>query len=39
MPLPHYRWLHPEAQLSDAQIDVLCAWTHGEVERLMKGQE
>ncbi len=39
MPLPQYRWLHPDARLSDAQIDALCAWTSREVDRLMKGQE
>jgi hypothetical protein len=39
MPLPHYRWLHPETRLSDAQVEVLCAWTHDEVARLMKGEE
>jgi hypothetical protein len=39
MPLPQYRWLHPDARLSDRQIDRVCAWTHGEVEQLMKGME
>lgn len=35
MPLRHYRWLHPDATLSGSQIDVLCAWTAREAERLM----
>jgi hypothetical protein len=39
MPLPQYRWLHPEARLSDAEVGVFCAWTHDEVARLMKGEE
>ena len=39
MPLPSYRWLHPDARLSDAQVKRLCAWTHREVAHLMKGYE
>lgn len=34
MPVPSYRLLHAEARLSDAQVDVLCTWTHAEAQRL-----
>jgi hypothetical protein len=27
MPLRPYTWLHPEAKLSPADVEVLCAWT------------
>lgn len=27
MPLPEYTWLHPEAKLSQADRQTLCAWT------------
>jgi hypothetical protein len=37
MPLPHYRWLHPGTSLSDAQVEVLCAWAGSEADRLMGG--
>jgi mono/diheme cytochrome c family protein len=37
MPLPPYRWLHPEARLSDADVDALCAWTSAEADRLVQG--
>lgn len=39
MPLRSYRWLHPEATLSKAQVDLLCTWTTSEVERLMGEEE
>lgn len=35
MPLRPYRWLHPDARLSEAQIETLCAWTALEAERLV----
>ena len=34
MPLPRYRLLHPEARLSDADIERLAAWTRAERVRL-----
>ena len=34
MPLPQYLRLHPEARLSDADADLLYAWTHSERRRL-----
>lgn len=27
MPPRLYRWMHPEARLSEADVDALCAWT------------
>ena len=39
MPLRHYRWLHPDATLSAAQVDALCAWTTREADRLMGAAE
>lgn len=39
MPLRHYRWLHPDASLSAAQVDALCAWTTREADRLMGAAE
>jgi hypothetical protein len=37
MPLWPYRLLHPEARLSDAAVDELCAWTGQEAARLVQG--
>jgi hypothetical protein len=34
MPLPKYLQLHPEARLSDADIEQLYAWAHSERQRL-----
>jgi acetyl esterase/lipase len=34
MPLPAYRWLHPEARLDDRQLRVLETWSHGEAARV-----
>jgi len=34
MPLPRYRLLHPEARLSDSDIDHLSQWTRTERDRL-----
>jgi hypothetical protein len=35
MPLPQYRWLHPEARLGDPEIAAICAWATTEAERLV----
>ena len=34
MPLPRYLRLHPSAQLSDAEIDLISQWTRAERRRL-----
>jgi len=34
MPLPRYLRLHPNAQLSDAEIDLIYQWTRAERKRL-----
>ena len=34
MPLPRYLMLHPEARLSDAEVDYLYQWAKGERKRL-----
>ena len=34
MPLPRYLLLHPEARLSDAEVDYLYQWTKCERKRL-----
>ena len=34
MPLPRYLLLHPEARLSDAEVDYLYQWAKGERQRL-----
>lgn len=34
MPLRAYRWLHPEARLTPADVDALCDWTGAEADRL-----
>jgi Haem-binding domain len=34
MPLPRYLRLHPSAQLSDAEIDLIYQWTRAERRRL-----
>ena len=34
MPLPAYRWVHAKARLDDRQLEVLEAWSHGEVSRI-----
>lgn len=39
MPLPSYLRLHPDAALSDAQIDMVCRWTRAEVDRLVGAEE
>jgi hypothetical protein len=35
MPLPQYRWLHPDARLADPDVKALCAWARTEAERLV----
>ena len=35
MPLPRYLLLHPEAQLSEAEVTYLSQWAHNEPERLI----
>jgi hypothetical protein len=37
MPPWQYRWLHPEARLTTAEIDSLCTWARQEAERLTQG--
>ncbi|HVH86945.1 MAG TPA: heme-binding domain-containing protein, partial [Terriglobales bacterium] len=34
MPLPQYLFLHPEAKLSDADIDLLYRWSRSERKRI-----
>jgi hypothetical protein len=34
MPLPRYLLLHPEAKLSDAEVDYLYRWAKSEQKRL-----
>lgn len=34
MPLPRYLLLHPEAKLSDADVELLYQWSHRERKRL-----
>lgn len=34
MPLGRYLWLHKEARLSPADLELLCAWTEREREKL-----
>lgn len=34
MPLPKYLFLHPEAKLSDADIDLLYSWSRSERKRI-----
>ena len=34
MPLPRYLLLHPEARLSDAEVDYLYQWAKSERKRL-----
>jgi hypothetical protein len=39
MPLPKYLFLHPEAKLSDADVDLLYRWSRSERKRLKSGSE
>jgi len=34
MPLPKYLFLHPEAKLSDADVDLLYRWSRSERKRI-----
>jgi hypothetical protein len=34
MPLPKYRWMHPAARLTDAEVKMICDWASGEEDRL-----
>jgi hypothetical protein len=34
MPLPKYRWMHPEAQLTAAEVKMICDWCSGEEDHL-----
>jgi hypothetical protein len=34
MPLPRYLYLHPEAKLSDGEIELVYQWTKSERRRL-----
>ncbi len=38
MPLPIYLRMHPDAQLSAADVQLLCAWTEQERQRLGPGK-
>ena len=37
MPIANYLLLHPDAKLSDADIEAICAWTNGELNLLPGG--
>jgi len=39
MPLPKYRWMHPAARLTDAEVKLICDWASGEEDRLDQVQE
>jgi hypothetical protein len=39
MPLPQYVLLHPEAKLSDADVELLYRWSRGERKRLKSESE
>jgi cytochrome c len=39
MPLPRYRLLHPEARLSDADIQTIYEWTKAERRAIRKQRE
>jgi hypothetical protein len=34
MPLPEYRWMHPDARLTNAEVKMICDWAGGEEDRL-----
>jgi len=34
MPLPKYKWMHPAARLTDAEVKMICDWASGEEDRL-----
>jgi len=37
MPIWQYRLLHPEARLSDGDVQAVCDWTSAEAARLVQG--
>lgn len=39
MPLPKYLFLHPEAKLSDADVDLLYRWSRSERKRMKSGPD
>ncbi len=39
MPLPKYRWMHPAARLTDAEVKMICDWASGEQDRLDQQME
>jgi hypothetical protein len=39
MPLPSYRWGHPDARLTDAQIQLLSDWADSIKERIDTSEE
>jgi hypothetical protein len=36
MPLPSYMLLHPDARLSQAEVDLLTAWTDGKLTATLR---
>jgi hypothetical protein len=34
MPLAQYKWMHPRARLTDAEVKMICDWSSGEEDRL-----
>lgn len=34
MPLPKYRWMHPAARLTDAEVKMICDWASSEEDHL-----
>ncbi len=34
MPLPKYKWMHREANLTPAEVKMICDWASGEEDRL-----
>jgi hypothetical protein len=37
MPLPQYLFLHPDAKLNDADVELLYRWSRAERKRLKSG--
>ncbi|MPY90181.1 MAG: cytochrome C [Luteitalea sp.] len=38
MPLPRYVWFHPDARLTQEDVQRLCAWTNEAIDELFAGQ-
>lgn len=36
MPLKSYRWMHPEARLTEAEVKMICDWASSEEDRLVQ---